>query len=142
MALIDDLLAAGTYPLVLLTLLVRQARHLLQARLLWEKAGRPAFRDMRSFQSRAASTFEAGTFGKGPDDVTTIHPYASFKRFEAARSRRSGELRRVLVRLRRADRDIKTGATAGAREALEELVLDLCAAPAPDGSAPPRRSAA
>ena len=40
--------------LVLLTLLVRQARHLLQARLLWEKAGRPAFRDIRSFQSRAA----------------------------------------------------------------------------------------
>jgi DNA polymerase-3 subunit delta len=128
MTLVEDLLATGTYPLVLLTLLVRQARHVLQARLLWEQGGRPAFRDMRSFQARAAKTFESGAFGRGPDDVTTIHPFAGFKRFEAAQNRELDELRRTLVRLRQADLDVKTGAAAGAREVLEELVLDLCAA--------------
>jgi DNA polymerase-3 subunit delta len=125
MSLVEDLLTTGTYPLVILTLLVRQTRHILQARLLWEKAGRPQFHDMRSFQTRAA--VEAGAFGKGPDDVTAIHPFASFKRFEAARAHGVPDLRNTLTRLRRADRDVKTGVAAGAREVLEELVLDLCA---------------
>jgi len=128
MTLLQDLLTGGTYPLVILTLLARQTRHVLQARLLWEKAGRPAFRDMRSFQSRAPYT--PGAFGKGPDDVTTIHPFACFKRFEAARSHEVRDLRRTLARVRRADLDVKTGTTAGAREVLEELVLDLCSRPA------------
>jgi DNA polymerase-3 subunit delta len=127
MALVEDLLAGGAHPLVLLTLLARQTRHVLQARLLWEKAERPQFRDMRSFQARAASAWETGAFGAGPDDVTSIHPFASFKRFEAARGHGIAELRRTLARLRRADLDVKTGAGAGDREVLEELVLDLCA---------------
>jgi DNA polymerase-3 subunit delta len=127
MALLDDLLDAGTYPLAILTLLIRQTRHLLQARLLWEGAGRPSFGDYRSFQSRVASAGESGAFGRGADDVTTIHPFARFKRFEAARRRSVGELRAVLSRLCRADREAKTGVAAGPREVLEELVLDLCA---------------
>jgi DNA polymerase-3 subunit delta len=126
MELIGDLLLAGTYPLVLLTLLIRQTRHVLQARLLWEESGRPDFRDMRGFRSRVASAYESGEFGKGADDVTAIHPFASFKRFEAAREHGMDELRWRLARLRLADRDAKTGESAGAREALEELVLDLC----------------
>lgn len=126
MMLVEDLLATGTYPLVLLTLLVRQARHLLQARLLWEAAGSPSFRDIGGFRSRVQGTFESGVFGKGPDDVTSIHPFASFKRFEAARGHGIAELRALVARLRRADRDAKTGASAGPREVLEELVLDLC----------------
>lgn len=126
MELIEDLLAAGTYPLVLLTLLVRQTRHLLQARLLWERAGSPAFRDFRSFQARVSSTWEPGAFGKGPDDVTTIHPFAGFKRFEAARAHPVSVLRRMLSRVRRADLEAKTGALAGPREVLEELVFELC----------------
>ncbi len=128
LTLCEDMLAAGTFPLVLLALLVRQARHLLQARLLWEKAGRPQFRDFRSFQSRLAGAWESGRFGKGADDVTTIHPFASFKRFDAARHYSLGQLRAMLARLRRAERDLKTGAVAGPREALEELLLDLCLA--------------
>lgn len=126
LALCEDLLAAGTFPLVLLTLLVRQARHLLQARLLWEKAGCPAFRDFRSFQSRLAGAWESGCFGKSADDVTAIHPFASFKRFEAARHYSLGQLRAMISRLRRAERELKTGAVAGPREAIEELLLDLC----------------
>jgi GH35 family endo-1,4-beta-xylanase len=63
MALVDDLLAAGAYPLTILTLLVRQTRHLLQARLLWEEVGMPGFRDVRGFQARVASGWEAGRFG-------------------------------------------------------------------------------
>lgn len=125
--LLEDLFAAGTFPLVVLTLLVRQTRHLLQARLLWEAAGSPSFHDFRSFQSRVVSGFGKGAFGHGPDDVTTIHPFASFKRFEAARVHDVPELRALLSRLRRADREAKTGATAGPREVVEELVLDLCA---------------
>ena len=126
-ALVEDLLAAGTYPLVLMTLLVRQARHLLQARLLWEEAGRPAFRDVRGFQSRVAGAVETGRFGKGPDDVTTIHPFASYKRFDAARHYDVDALRRMVGRVRRGDRDAKSGGGAGAREVLEEMILDLCA---------------
>jgi DNA polymerase-3 subunit delta len=126
--LLEDLLATGTYPLVILTLLIRQARHLLQARLLWERAGSPRFHGIGGFRSQVASTFQTGAFGGGPDDVTTIHPFASFKRFEMAQGHDVAELREVLVRVRRADRDAKTGATAGPREVLEELVLDLCAA--------------
>ncbi len=127
LALVDDLLAAGTYPLVLMTLLVRQARHLVQARLLWDEAGRPAFRDVRGFQARVAGTVEPGRFGKGADDVTTIHPFASFKRFDAARRSDLAVLRRMLSRVRLADRDAKSGGGAGMRETLEEMILDLCA---------------
>ncbi len=125
--LTEDLLAAGTYPLVLMTLLVRQARHLLQARLLWEEAGRPAFRDVRGFQSRVSVRMETGRFGKGADDVTTIHPFASYKRFEAARRYDQAACRRMLARVRLGDRDAKSGGGAGAREILEEMILDLCA---------------
>lgn len=125
--LIEDQLAAGTYPLVLLTLLIRQARQLLQARLLWEEAGRPPFRDLRGFQARFGRTLPVGRFGKGPDDVTTIHPFACFKRFEAAQSRDADSLRKMVARLRQGDRDAKSGGGAGAKEILEELVLDLCA---------------
>lgn len=127
LGLVEDLLAAGTYPLVLMTLLVRQARHLLQARLLWEEAGRPAFRDIRGFQSRVGGAVEPGRFGKGPDDVTTIHPFASFKRFEAAQRYDVPALRRMVVRVRQGDRDAKSGASSGPREVLEEMILDLCA---------------
>jgi len=125
--LIEDQLSAGTYPLVLLTLLIRQARHLLQARLLWEEAGRPPFRDLRGFQSRLFGSLPIGRFGKGADDVTTIHPFACFKRFEAAQGRDSDSIRQMISRLRRGDRDAKSGGGAGAREILEEIVLDLCA---------------
>jgi len=124
--MLGDLFAAGTFPLVVLTLLVRQTRHLLQARLLWEAAGRPPFGDFRSFQSRVMGRVEKGAFGHGADDVTTIHPFACFKRFEAARDHEVPALRALLSRLRRADREAKTGASAGAREVVEELVLDLC----------------
>lgn len=127
LALVEDLLAAGTYPLILMTLLVRQARHLLQARLLWEEAGRPAFRDIRGFQARLGGAAGSGRFGKGPDDVTTIHPFASYKRFEAAQRYDVMALRRMVARVRRGDRDAKSGATAGPREVLEEMILDLCA---------------
>ncbi len=127
MALVDDLLAGGAYPLVILTLLIRQTRHLLQARLLWEEAGSPPFRDFRSFQSRVASNWESGAFGGGTDDVTHGHPFAAFKRFEVATGRDPADLRATLSRLRRADREAKTGVAAGPREVLEELVLDLCA---------------
>ncbi len=126
-ALVEDLLAAGTYPLVLMTLLIRQARHLLQARLLWEEAGRPAFRDIRGFQARMGGAAQSGRFGKGADDVTTIHPFASFKRFEAAQRYDVDALRRMVGRVRRGDRDAKSGASAGPREVLEEMILDLCA---------------
>jgi DNA polymerase-3 subunit delta len=125
--LIEDQLSAGTYPLVLLTLLIRQARHLLQARLLWEEAGRPGFRDHRGFQSRLGASLPVGRFGKGADDVTTIHPFACYKRFEAAQGRGVDSLRHMISRLRRGDRDAKSGGGAGAREILEEIVLDLCA---------------
>jgi len=128
LGLLEDLLATGTYPLVILTLLIRQARHLLQARLLWERAGSPRFHGTGGFRSQVASCFQTGAFGGGPDDVTTIHPFASFKRFEMAQQHDVAELRQVLTRVRRADRDAKTGAAAGPREVLEELVLDLCAA--------------
>lgn len=124
--MVADLFATGTFPLVVLTLLARQTRHLLQARLLWEEAGRPPFRDIRSFQSRVR--VPKGAFGSGPDDVTTIHPFASFKRFEAAQGYEVPALRAQLVRLRRADREAKTGVTAGADAVVEELILDLCAA--------------
>lgn len=127
MQLLDDLFTTGTHPLVVLTLLVRQTRHLLQARLLWEDVGRPGFRDIRGFQSQVASRFERGAFGSGADDVTTIHPFASFKRFEAAKGHEVPELRTLLGRLRRADREAKTGVAAGMEETVEELVLDLCA---------------
>ncbi len=127
MELIDDLLDAGTYPLIILTLLIRQTRHLLQARLLWGEVGEPPFRDYRAFQSRVASSWEKGVFGGGSDDVTHSHPFAAFKRFEVAVGRAPAELRATLSRLRQADRDAKTGASAGAREVLEELVLDLIA---------------
>ncbi len=131
--LLEDLFVAGTYPLVVLTLLVRQTRHMLQARLLWERAGCPPFGDPRSFQGRVNP--EKGAFGGGADDVTTIHPFASFKRFEAARDHDVPELRQLLSRLRRADREAKTGVGAGARETVEQLVLDLCAAAVPGRSA-------
>lgn len=124
---LHDLAAGGTHPLVVLTLLVRQTRHLLQARLLWDEEGRPAFRDFRSFQSRVASTWEAGMFGKGADDVTSIHPFAAFKRFEAARGHDVPELRATLARLRQAEVDIKTGEAEGAEKAVEDLVLELAA---------------
>ena len=127
LVLIEDQLAAGTYPLVLLTLLIRQARQLLQARLLWEEGGRPPFRDLRGFQARFGRTLPVGRFGKGPDDVTTIHPFACFKRFEAAQSRDADSLRKMVARLRQGDRDAKSGGGAGAKEILEEIVLDLCA---------------
>jgi DNA polymerase-3 subunit delta len=128
MEIVKQLVTLGTYPLVVLSLLVRQTRHLLQARLLWEEAGSPAFRDMGSFQSRVASRYENGAFGRGADDVTTIQPFATFKRFEAARGTTTSELRHSLARLARADRETKTGAGEGANELLSELVLDLCAA--------------
>jgi DNA polymerase-3 subunit delta len=127
MSLLEDLLAAGAYPLVILTLLVRQTRHVLQARLLWEEAGSPPFRSLDAFRSRVASAFRPGAFGGGADDVTTIHPFAAFKRFEAAQEREVDELCASLSRLCSADRDAKTGATAGPREVLDELILDLCA---------------
>jgi DNA polymerase-3 subunit delta len=127
LAILDDLVATGTFPLVVLALLVRQTRHLLQARLLWEGAGEPPFGDFRSFQSRVGPAVEKGIFGGGADDVTTIHPFASYKRFEAARGQDVAELRGLLSRLRRADREAKTGASAGAREVIEELLLDLAA---------------
>jgi len=59
--------------------------------------------------------------------VTTIHPFASYKRFEAARGHEVADLRALLSRLRRADREAKTGAAAGAVEVMEELLLDLAA---------------
>jgi DNA polymerase-3 subunit delta len=126
--ILKELVTSGTYPLVILSLLVRQTRHLLQARLLWEQAGSPAFRDPGSFQARVAARFERGVFGGGADDVTTIHPFAVFKRFEASRETSVPATRRLLARLVRADREIKTGAAAGPHEILDELVLDLCAA--------------
>ncbi len=124
--LVRDLEAIGTHPLVVLTLLVRQARHLLQARLLWEDAGRPPFRDFRSFQVLSGD-FENGFFGKGADDVTAIHPFAAFKRFEAARAREMTELRAIMIRLRRAETELKTGGADGAKEMMEELVMELAA---------------
>ena len=72
------------------------------------------------------TSWEKGMFGGGSDDVTHSHPFAAFKRFEAAVGRSPSELRTTLSRLRQADRDAKTGASAGTREMLEELVLDLC----------------
>jgi DNA polymerase-3 subunit delta len=123
--LLRDLVAAGTHPLVVLALLARQARLLLQARLLWDEAGRPAFRDPGSFRSRVAARIESGLFGKGADDVTTIHPFRTFKCFEAARGQGAPALREALARIRRADVDIKTGAADKAEEAVEQLVLEL-----------------
>jgi DNA polymerase III delta subunit len=127
MELVDHLMADGTYPLVILTLFVRQVRHLLQARLLWEDAGRPPFGDMRSFQSRVLPGLPSHAFGGGPDDVTGIHPFASFRRFEAARGVEIDDACALLARARRADLDVKTGGAAGIREALEELLLDVAA---------------
>ncbi|MCA9750788.1 MAG: DNA polymerase III subunit delta [bacterium] len=127
LTILEDLVTTGTFPLVVLALLVRQTRHLLQARLLWDAAGNPPFGDMRSFQSRVGPRVPKGAFGGGPDDVTTIHPFASYKRFEAAREQDARELRDQLSRLRRADRDAKTGAAAGAHEVVQELLLDLAA---------------
>lgn len=131
--MLADLFDTGTYPLVVLTLLVRQTRHRLQARFLWERAGQPPFSDARSFPGRVR--LEKGAFGGGPDDVTTIHPYRTFLSFEAARGSEVPELRRILSRLRRADLEAKTGAGAGARETVEEVVLDLCASAVPGRSA-------
>jgi len=125
--MLKELAASGTHPLVVLTLLVRQARHLLQARLVWEEAGRPPFRDFRSFQARVTSAVENGLFGKGADDVTSIHPFAAFKRFEAARRAELPALRGMLARLRQADLDAKTGAAGGVDEVVEELVVVLAA---------------
>jgi DNA polymerase-3 subunit delta len=127
LSILDDLVSTGTFPLVILAPLVRQTRHLLQARLLWDAAGNPPFRDMRSYQSRVGSQVRKGAFGGGHDDVTTIHPFASFKRFEAACDYEVADLRGLLSRLRRTDREAKTGASAGAREVMEELLLDLAA---------------
>ncbi|MGQ0720543.1 MAG: DNA polymerase III subunit delta [Candidatus Eiseniibacteriota bacterium] len=127
MSLLADLVAAGAYPLVILTLLVRQVRHVLQARLLWEDAGSPPFRSPEAFRTRVQPAVRPGAFGGGADDVTTIHPFAAFKRFEAAQSREVEELCASLSRLAAADRDTKTGAGAGPEEALEEVILDLCA---------------
>ena len=59
--------------------------------------------------------------------MTSIHPFAAFKRFEAARGQEVGALRATLVRLRQAEVDIKTGAAEGADQVLEELVLELAA---------------
>jgi hypothetical protein len=73
------------------------------------------------------AAMEPGAFGGGADDVTTIHPFAAFKRFEMAQRQDVTVLRAQIARLRRADRDAKTGAAAGPREVLEELILDLCA---------------
>ncbi|NNE42911.1 MAG: hypothetical protein HKN12_01770 [Gemmatimonadetes bacterium] len=126
MELVGDLMNSGTYPLVILTLIIRQFRHLLQARLLWEDAGCPTFRGVNAFRNGVGSTFESGRFGGGADDVTTIHPFATFKKFEMAVHHDPADLARMMGRLRRADRDAKTGASAGAREVLEELILDLC----------------
>jgi DNA polymerase-3 subunit delta len=123
--LVRDLEAGGTHPLVVLTFLVRQARHLLQARLLWEDAGKPPFRNFQSFQSRAI--FESGTFGKGADDVTTMHPFAAFKRFEAASQHEVAQLRGVMARLRRAETELKTGDAEGPKEWMDALVLELAA---------------
>jgi len=127
LSILEDLVTSGTFPLVILALLVRQTRHLLQARLLWDAAGNPPFGDMRSFQSRVGPAVAKGAFGGGADDVTTIHPFASYKRFEAARGHDVADLRGLLSRLRRADREAKTGASAGALEVMEELLLDLAA---------------
>lgn len=124
--LLKDLLARGAYPLVILTLLVRQTRHLLQARLLWEELGRPRFRDVSSFGASVKPSLDAEAFGGGPDDVTTVHPFRTYKLFELATEHGVEELRAMLQRLRRADREAKTGAAAGLPELLEELLLDLC----------------
>lgn len=133
--LLEDLLARGIYPLVVLTLLVRQTRHLLQARLLWEELGRPRFRDVSSFGATVKPAVDAGAFGGGPDDVTTVHPFRTYKLFELATQHGVEELRGMLVRLRRADREAKTGAAAGLPELLEELLLDLCTREQPVGGA-------
>lgn len=125
--LLKDLTVSGTHPLVALTFLARQTRHLLQARLLWDAAGRPPFGDYRSYQGRVAARLEAGLFGKGPDDVTGMHPFAAFKRFEAARGLAVPVLRGMMARVRQAEVDIKTGEGEGAEEVVEELVLDLAA---------------
>jgi DNA polymerase-3 subunit delta len=127
MSLVAELMVAGAYPLVILTLLVRQVRHVLQARLLWEDAGSPPFRSPDAFRSRVQPSIRSGAFGGGADDVTTIHPVAAFKRFEAAQTREVEDLCASLSRLAAADRDVKTGAGAGPEEVLEELILDLCA---------------
>jgi DNA polymerase-3 subunit delta len=127
MSLVAELMVAGAYPLVILTLLVRQVRHVLQARLLWEDAGSPPFRSPDAFRSRVQPSIRSGAFGGGADDVTTIHPFAAFKRFEAAQTREVEDLCASLSRLAAADRDVKTGAGAGPEEVLEELILDLCA---------------
>jgi DNA polymerase-3 subunit delta len=124
--LVRDLEASGTHPLVMLTFLVRQARQLLQARLLWESVGRPAYRDYRSFQARFGD-FESGTFGKGADDVTSLHPFAAFKRFDSARHQGVPVLRAAMARIRRAEVDVKTGAADTPKEVVDELVLELAA---------------
>ena len=69
LSIFEDLVTTGTFPLVVLTLLVRQTRHLLQARLLLERAGDPPFRDYRSFQARVGPQVPKGAFGGGADDV-------------------------------------------------------------------------
>ena len=125
--MVKELQASGTHPLVVLTLLVRQARQLLQARLLWEDAGSPVFRDYRAYQARVSNGVESGVFGKGADDVTAIHPFAAFKRFEAACLVDLASLRTMVGRLRRAELDIKTGAGEGAEQVVEELVLEMAA---------------
>ncbi len=110
-----DLLAQGESGIAILSLLAREIRFLLQARIFLRAHPevRGLVRSYPGFQAYLKNDLPEEwrtIFGSGKANFLRMHPYAAWLRLGRALRFKTEELFRILVSLARADRSIKTGA--------------------------------
>ncbi len=129
--LMAQMITEGTHPLVIMKLLHRRIRHLLQARVLLDqpflRAGIP-----RSYGAFIKQTHpEIVQYGKGqgvsgPEWIYSLHPYPMFLLFQRVQRFSTDALLQSLVDLAELDAAIKRSGAQGGRE-LQDWVLKLFA---------------
>ncbi|MBN1825327.1 MAG: DNA polymerase III subunit delta [Candidatus Eisenbacteria bacterium] len=131
---LKDLMRQGIAPGAILSLLGREVRFLLQAKILLgeDPAMRAASRNYNALQRHLREGLAAETrerFGSDRENLLGKHPYVIFLRFGQASRFREEELLGLLRALSRADRKVKSGAGEP-----ETILFTAVAAASGDGS--------
>jgi len=130
LATLRDLLNQGVHYMVILSMLIREIRFLLQGKLLLKEGGLDAFRPAmhyRDFQTMVYPGIkELGTkMGRGSDGLTGQHPYVVYNNLKNSKRYSYAGLLAAMDRLAACDLTLKTKGV-NPEILLEHLVMDLC----------------
>ena len=132
LANLQSILEKGEHPILIHTMLTRQVRFLLQAKLLIESGDiKQDVLQMSydAFQQRAHRKLSAELSDKLPDSkqlsILKQHPYPFYRTLRQAKNFTVQELVKAMERLLEADIQLKTGSLTP-ELVIEMLVMDLC----------------